>query len=132
MKQEKSCGCVVFDSDKVLLIHHNDGHWDLPKGHIENGETEVQTAIREVKEETNIDVQVNTKHRYITEYSPMEGVWKEVIFFIATKLGGEPVPQESEVQEVGWFSIEEAVEKITYDNTREVLKSAIRDFESEK
>ena len=62
----------------------------------------------------------------------MEGVWKEVIFFIATKLGGEPVPQESEVQEVGWFSIEEAVEKITYDNTREVLKSAIRDFESEK
>lgn len=128
MKQEKSCGCVVFDGDKVLLIKHNEGHWDLPKGHIEEGETEVETAIREVKEETNVDVEVNENYRYTTEYSPMEGVWKEVVYFIATKKSDNLIPQEEEVQIVKWFELNEAIEKITFDNTRNILKKAIEDL----
>ena len=128
MKQEKSCGCVVFDKGKVLLIKHNEGHWDLPKGHIEEGETEVQTAIREVKEETNVDVEVNEKYRYVTGYSPMEGVWKEVVYFPATKKSDNLIAQESEVQIVEWVELNEAVERITFDNTRKVLKQAIEDL----
>ena len=53
---EKSCGCIIIDKDRVLLVKHNAGHWDFPKGHMEDGETEIETAIREVKEETNLDV----------------------------------------------------------------------------
>ena len=64
MKKEKSCGCIVFNDGKVLLVRHNKGHWDFPKGHVEPGETEEQTAKREVKEETNIDVEINTNFRY--------------------------------------------------------------------
>lgn len=128
MKQEKSCGCVVFDEDKVLLIKHNEGHWDLPKGHIEEGETEVQTAIREVKEETNVDVEVDENYRYTTGYSPMEGVWKEVVYFIATKKSDNLIPQEEEVQIVKWFELNEAIKKITFDNTRNILKKAIEDL----
>ena len=128
MKQEKSCGCVVFDGDKVLLIKHNEGHWDLPKGHIEEGETEIETAIREVKEETNVDVEVNENYRYTTGYSPMEGVWKEVVYFIATKKSDNLIPQEEEVQIVQWFELNEAIEKITFDNTRNILKKAIEDL----
>ena len=56
MKKEKSCGCIVIDGDQVLLIKNNYGRWTLPKGHMEKGETEQETAIREVKEETNLDV----------------------------------------------------------------------------
>lgn len=128
MKYEKSCGCIVIDGDKVLLIKHNVGHWGLPKGHMENDETEVETAIREVKEETNIDVEVNDKYRYTAEYSPMEGVWKEVVYFIASKKNDNPIPQEAEVQIVEWVELSEAVKKLTYDNTKEILKKAIKDL----
>ena len=128
MKKEKSCGCVVFDGDKVLLIKHNAGHWDLPKGHIEEGETEVETAIREVKEETNVDVEVNENYRYTTEYSPMEDVWKEVVYFIATKKSDNLIPQEEEVQIVEWVELNEAIKKVTFDNTRDILKRAVEDY----
>ncbi len=65
MKTEKSCGAVIFnDEDKVLIVKHNAGHWDFPKGHMEAGETETQTAIREVKEETNIDIHIIEEYRY--------------------------------------------------------------------
>ena len=53
---EKSCGVILFNGQEVLLLQHpdskNKGHWDFPKGHIENGETEPQTALRELAEET--------------------------------------------------------------------------------
>ena len=59
MTKEKSCGAVIFNNeDKVLIVKHNAGHWDFPKGHMEAGETEKQTALREVKEETKIDIHI--------------------------------------------------------------------------
>ena len=128
MKQEKSCGAIVIDSGKVLLIKHVLGHWDLPKGHIENNETEVQTAIRELKEETNVDITVNEKYRYTTAYSPEEGIWKEVIYFLANPISYELVPQEEEVQKVEWVDLDKAIDKITYDNTKDVLKQVIKDL----
>lgn len=128
MKLEKSCGCIVVDNNKVLLIKHNLGHWDLPKGHMENNETEQETAIREVKEETNVDVKIKDNYRYTTSYSPEEGVWKEVVYFIATKESDELIAQEEEVQEVVWLEMTEALDRITYDNTREVLRKAMRDL----
>ena len=122
MKQEKSCGCIVInEKDEVLLIHHNDGHWDFPKGHVEYGETEIQTAVREVKEETNIDVEVNEKYRYTIKYSPKENVIKEVVYFLAKNITNNELPQLEEVSEVNWFNYEDAIKKITYDNAREIL-----------
>ena len=57
---EKSCGIVLFHSDEFLIIQHSvkpnvtEGHWDFPKGHVEENETEFETAVRELKEETGI------------------------------------------------------------------------------
>jgi len=122
MKKEKSCGCIIInDKNEVLLIHHNAGHWDFPKGHMEDGETEVQTAIREVKEETNIDVEVKEEYRYSTKYSPKEDVIKEVIYFLARNISDNKQAQLEEVSEVKWFGMEEAIDKITYDNSRNIL-----------
>ena len=132
MKKEKSCGCIVINNkDEILLIHHNAGHWDFPKGHVEEGETEVQTAIREVKEETNIDVKVNEEYRYSTQYSPKEDVIKEVVYFLAKNISSNKVAQESEVSEVKWFNIEEALEKITYDTSKEILVKLKKDLKEE-
>ena len=129
MKYEKSCGCLVVNQGKVLMIQHNEGHWDFPKGHVENNETEVQTAIREVKEETNIDVDVKQSNRYTIEYSPKEGVLKEVVYFIATNKSDVCIPQESEVQKVEWVGFNEAMDRVTFDNARGVLQRAIGDIE---
>ena len=61
MKHEKSCGAVIIKNNKVLVLQQVAGHWGFPKGHVEKGETEVETAIREIKEETNLDVEINEK-----------------------------------------------------------------------
>ena len=98
MKYEKSCGAVIFDGDKVLVIQQVKGHWGFPKGHVEGGESEVETAMREIKEETNLDVEINEEYRYVEHYSPEAGIEKDVVFFIAKKTGGEIRVQEEEVK----------------------------------
>ena len=133
MKQEKSCGAIVINkNNKILLVHHNVGHWDFPKGHVEEGETEEQTAIREVKEETNIDIIINNKYRYTTSYSPKENVMKEVVYFLAQNIDEDKKPQLEEVSEVKWFTLEEAMNTITYENSKEILNKLKKDIEEEK
>ena len=132
MKQEKSCGCIVInEKNEVLLVHHNKGHWDFPKGHVEVGETEIQTAIREVKEETNIDVEVNENYRYTTEYSPEENVMKEVVYFLAKNVSDNRNAQLEEVNAVEWVKLDEAVEKITYNTSKEILIKLKKDLKEE-
>ena len=129
MKFEKSCGCIVFNNKKeILLVHHNTGHWGLPKGHVEEGETEIETAKREVKEETNIDVEVNSNYRYSMSYSPKEGIMKEVVFFLADNVNNNLKEQIEEVQEAKWFDFEEAINTTTYDNSKELLRKVKLDL----
>lgn len=130
MKYEKSCGAVIFDEtgDKILLIQQAAGHWGFPKGHVEDGETEIETAIREIKEETNLDVEINEKFRYIEHYSPKEDVEKDVVFFVAKKIGGEIVAQEEEVQNIVWVSYAEAMERLTFESSKNVLEKVMRDL----
>ena len=63
MEKEKSCGAIIIKNKKVLLIQQTDGFWGFPKGHVEQNETEEQTTIREVKEETNLDIEIDSKYR---------------------------------------------------------------------
>lgn len=127
MKFEKCCGCIVVNEGKVLLVQHNAGHWDFPKGHMEENETEIQTAIREVKEETNIDVLVQENKRYVNEYYPKEDTFKQVIFFLATCINKEVIKQEAEIQNIEWLSFEDAVDRITYSNSKDILMKVIEE-----
>ena len=126
-KHEKSCGCIVIDGDKVLLIQQSKGHWGFPKGHVEEGETEEQTAIRETKEETNIDVEVDTQRRFEDEYLTDKGTIKRVVYFIAKKIGGKEELQAEEVKTIQWLTFKEAFETINYDNTKNILKMAMEE-----
>ena len=130
MEQEKSCGAVVFRKKggeyQVLLIRHvNGGHWAFPKGHVENAETESETALREIKEETGLDVSLDTGFRSVTTYSPAPGVTKDVVYFIASASNEGLLPQKEEVQSAGWYSLEEAEKLITYENDRRLFESAV-------
>ena len=83
MKKEKSCGAFIIRDGKVLLQKENKGHWGMPKGHVEDGETEVETAIREVKEETNLDITLNESKRYEITYIVDNEIEKTAVYFVA-------------------------------------------------
>ena len=129
MIQEKSCGAVIYNSNnEVLVVKHNAGHWDFPKGHVEENETEVQTALREVKEETNVDVHIYENIKYESHYSPKENVEKTVIFFLARSISDTLVKQDAEIADIGWYSYEDALNILTYDNAKEILKKSYNDL----
>ncbi|MDD4297053.1 MAG: NUDIX domain-containing protein [Ruminiclostridium sp.] len=129
MKYEKSCGAIIIKrcdtQDSVLLIKHvNGGHWSFPKGHMEKNETEEETARREIHEETGLKMVLDTGFRHVTTYSPMEGVTKDVVYFLAFSMESELVTQAEEVNEAKWFTFEAALTKITYANDIALLVKA--------
>ena len=126
MKKEKSCGCVVFnDKFEVLLIHMNQGHWSFPKGHVEKNESEIETALRETLEETNIKVDIDKSFRKVTNYSLHKGVWKDVVFFIGKASNDEIIIQKEELKDAKFVGVEEAKKLITYRNDLDILFKAI-------
>ena len=126
-EREKSCGCIIINKNKVLLIKQTKGHWGFPKGHVEKDETEIETAIREVKEETNLDVEIDANKRYTMEYVTDKGTLKQVVLFIAKCTVGEIKAQECEVNDIKWLDFDEAMQTITYDNTRELFKKILKE-----
>lgn len=133
LKKELSAGCVVYKKDnpvKYLLLHYEAGHWDFPKGHVEQGETEEQAALRELREETGI----GSTHllpgfkETISYYHSLQGqaFFKEVVFYLA-EAKTEEVTLSSEHIGFAWFSYENAMRKLTYRNAKDVLEKA-QDF----
>ena len=122
MEKEKSCGTMCFNGNKVLMVKHNAGHWAFPKGHVEENETEVETAIRETKEETGIESEIISDQQFIITYSPKENVIKDVIYFIAKPKNSELNRQESEIADLDWVNIEEAEDRITFDDEKELYQ----------
>lgn len=127
-EEEKSCGAVIYqersEGRRYLLAQHGASHWSFPKGHVEGSEREVETAAREILEETGLTVDIDTRFREVVTYYPKEGVIKDVIFFLATPTGGEEHAQEEEIRQLGWFSFEEAQPLVTFATDIEVLKAA--------
>jgi 8-oxo-dGTP pyrophosphatase MutT (NUDIX family) len=130
MKHEKSCGAVILSKTggdfKVLLIQHrNGGHWSFPKGHVEKDENEVDTALREIKEETGIDAVIDTGFRHVTTYSPDQDIMKDVVYFIAKPKDEKLLLQAEEVRNAGWYSFDKASQIITFENDKKLFESAV-------
>ena len=129
MRFEKSCGAVVYKYANgryyfLLIKHKNGGHWDFPKGHVEVGESDEETAKREVYEETGLLVKLHEGFREIIEYSPKKGVSKKVVFFLGTAENGEIKCQAEEIEDFGWLDFENANKRLTFDSAKEILKKA--------
>ena len=135
---EKSCGVVLFNEQKVLLLQYAtgqkegewdlQGHWDFPKGHVDKGETEIETATRELEEETGIkNIILLDNFRKTINYTIQKRdrkISKEVVFFIATTAETE-INLSHEHVDYGWFDFTSALKQLTYDNARSVLSEAI-------
>lgn len=118
---EKSCGCIVFNNNKVLVEESLSGFYGFPKGHIENGESEEECAIRETLEETGISVRVDSSSRFSISYLVHDVVPKEVIYFISYLNGSSDIViQEEEVKSACWVPISEVRDILTFDNLKEL------------
>jgi bis(5'-nucleosidyl)-tetraphosphatase len=141
MPIETSAGAIIFRRKPLvvatprgkkevflfLLLHYKEKHWDLPKGHIEKGETLEETTKREVKEETGIsNIEILPKFKETIKYFFKwndKNVMKFVTFFLAetkekeVKLSDEHIGFE-------WLEFEAALEKLTFKNAKEILKKA--------
>lgn len=135
MKHEKSCGALVIRRDPkdgkpyILMIRHKaGGHRSFPKGHMEKGETEVMTAMREVLEETAVRIFLTPDNgfRRTVHYNPMPGVKKEVVYFLTETDQAEIHPREGEIAEVEWIPLCDAEKVLTHENDRRVLRAALR------
>lgn len=130
MNIERSCGAVVFtraeDKIRYVIIESVEGICGFPKGHMEPGETEEETALREIREETGLEVKLIDGFRVMEEYPlPRKpGTMKRVVFFLAQYDGQTPVRQETEVNAIRLLPFEEALACMQFENTRSVLRRA--------
>ncbi len=101
-------GCVILDNAcRMLAIHRKDKQWEMPGGKVEEYETPNQTAIRELKEELNVMVNIE-KELGLTVFEE-NSIEIKYIWFLSTIVFGEPIVMESGHDNVGWFSFDELI-----------------------
>ena len=128
MNYEICCGSVVFNDNKVLIIKHKYGHISFPKGHVEGNETEEETAIREVKEETGIDIEITSNKKYYVQYENDNNSIEKVTYFIGKMIGGKLNPQLSEISSCYFEDENKVSDLITYNNDREMYLDILKDI----
>jgi len=130
METEKCCGAVVFtrenDCLKYLIIRNLKGIYGFPKGHMEKGEAERETALREIFEETGIKVEFLDGFRYedIHPIPEKPGVMKDIVYFAAEYSSQIPVHQTEELTGVQLMTYDEVMPAFQYENSREIMKAA--------
>lgn len=130
MRYIKSCGFIVYKAENnenfYLIIKSHNGDVGFPKGHMESGEGELQTAIRELKEETGMDVDTIHDFRYQIEY-PLPRVpdaMKQTVYFLGKCASDDIIIQETEVASAEFVTYDKAIEKLTFEETKNMLKKA--------
>jgi 8-oxo-dGTP pyrophosphatase MutT (NUDIX family) len=131
-RDEAAGGLVVAageDGASVVLIAVEKGgsvKWALPKGHFDKGETREQTALREVREETGLEVEILEPLATIDYWFVEKRVryHKYVHYFLMRSTGGSLDDHDDEVVEVAWFGVEAALERMAYPNERELVASS--------
>jgi len=129
---EKSCGAIIFtrnNTRRYLLLKYGWGHWGFVKGHVEKGEDENQTVLREMEEETGIKAEqlqfIPSFNEKISYFYTKEGkkIYKEVIYFLAESYGMQ-IKLSHEHTDYSWLPYNEAMKQLTYENDRMVLEKA--------
>jgi bis(5'-nucleosidyl)-tetraphosphatase len=128
--EEKSAGAVLYretDNGRMYLLLRNGSRWDFPKGGIEKGESELQTVVREVGEETGLkDLKIIPGFRKVIGYfyrRDRKSVHKQVVYLLA-RTQDDKVKISFEHQGFGWFPYQEALKRASYDNSRVTLTEA--------
>jgi bis(5'-nucleosidyl)-tetraphosphatase len=135
MEKDASFGIVPVrngaEGFEVLILKHRDGgHWGFPKGHAEGQETPEQSAIRELKEETGLEISNLVEGCCFQDqyFFKREGVSydKRVVYFLA-RAHGQIVIQEKEVIEAKWVVLPKLSDYASFDNTKKLFQ-AVKDY----
>jgi len=126
---ERSCGAIVFriinEEIRFLLIKNKrSAHWGFPKGHVETGETQPQTAIREVLEETGLHIEIIPEFVSKSEYTIQGRVEKCVTIFLAKTTDTKTTIQKEEIEDYIWLNFEKAFETLRFENDKAILEKA--------
>jgi bis(5'-nucleosidyl)-tetraphosphatase len=130
MKEEHSFGVVPLKQEKnewkLLLIFHRGGkHWGFPKGHKNPNESDIETAARELKEETGLDVVTFiSESPYVekyTFYKFQEKVSKTVSYFPAL-VAGDLSLQPEEILDARWLSFDTAIKHLTFEEAKAICR----------
>lgn len=133
MKKQTSAGIVIYyqneNEREYLLLQYVAGHWDFPKGKLEEGETHMQAAVRELQEETGIEhvtIHPGFEESFIYVFNDFRArpIEKTVTFFVGQVFDKKIATLSKEHQGYIWLPYEEAVTRLTYANAREVLIQA--------
>ena len=129
MKEEVSAGVILFNelNGKFLLLNYPSKHWDFVKGKMEKGETPHETALRETNEETGIsDVEFIDGFEEEIEYyfyANNQEIHKKVIFFLGKTKTLEIILSHEHLDYI-WLEFNNALEKTTYENAKNLLKKS--------
>jgi len=133
MQFQFSAGGIVYKKDpdlKILVSQHSQHHgWVFPKGLIgdrEKGEKKEITAVREVKEETGADVQIEKTLTPVTYWFVMddEKIKKTVYYYLMKYVGGDITDHDYEMEAVEWLNPDEVEKRLTYPSDKKVWKEA--------
>lgn len=130
MKHEKSCGAVVFTRDdgtiRYVIIRSKGGFHGFPKGHVESNETEEQTALREIFEETGLRPTLIPGFRTTVTYQlpKKKDTDKTVVFFLGSFSGQRIRIQETELSGASLLPFDKAMEVLEAENFRRILAEA--------
>jgi len=127
MKQTKACGIIIFKGfprEYLLIQKINSGNWGFPKGHVEGEESEHETALREVFEETGLRVKIIDRFRESVAYDESKKAHKTLVLFLGEPLGTNVAIQKDEILDFAWLKYEDALERLRYNNSKEMLRRA--------
>ena len=126
---ECSCGAIVYriingETRFLLIKNRRSLNWGFPKGHMERGEGELETAYREILEETGIRARFLPDFRYKSEYSIQGRIEKKVIIFLATTDDTSTIIQREEIEEYLWLKYDKAMNSLKFPNDKYLLTKA--------
>lgn len=143
IRHDRSAGGVAYRRDTTaglleiaLIATHEGARWQLPKGSVEEGESLLQTALREVEEEAGLQTVdegflKTIEYWYWDTYRKVapELVHKQVDFYLLRMVGGELSDHSYEVDGVGWFTPATIFQKLTFEGEKEVVRLALARLE---
>lgn len=130
---EQSCGILPYrvaagEREYLLVFEQFSQCWSLPKGHMEAGETEIQTALRELWEETGLSAKVDESKSACIEY-PISPIARKKVIFFPGEVSGTPRPRADEISRFQWVTARQ-LEVYLFPDTVEMCKKLIAAIEN--
>ncbi|MCT4490615.1 NUDIX domain-containing protein [Levilactobacillus parabrevis] len=130
MITENASGAVVYrlvdeQPQYLLLKSATSNFWGFPKGHVEGNETDIETAVREIREETSLNVTVDPTFHADLDYDMKNGHHKHVVLYTAQVPANVTIHRQvEEISEFGWFDFPTAHERLSYPNLQDLMTQA--------